>query len=190
APTETQPAAAPRPRSFKSSSSPACGHVRHASGSPQAPPAPPSRNSQVRQPRLDSLLNGVPNRTNTGKLLLVGSGQGRRIWKTPVNPLVLAGEHRAALGIRLVADGNDIVKHLASIDKILGPLGKLPLGRNAQLLHGPNNKRIQLPRLDARALHLEPVAGQMPQHRLANLTPARIMDANEHYSLLFHARSF
>lgn len=102
-----------------------------------------------------------------------------------MQPLCDTNENRAAFRARLVADCDDIGKHLAGLDEIEHGFGLVARNVNADFLHGFHNNRIEFARLKTGTVGFKLVAADLIQERLGHLAAGAVMDANEQ-NFTFH----
>ena len=111
----------------------------------------------------------VSHLSHPGHNLLVAAGEGRRIGEGPMQSLREARKDRAALGRFLRTDGDDNLKDLLGIKKVIDAFRGVARDVDADLGHGANDEGIELPRLKASAFGLESVTAMFPEKCLCHL---------------------
>ncbi|MPM85462.1 hypothetical protein SDC9_132543 [bioreactor metagenome] len=95
-------------------------------------------------------------------------------------------EHRAALGIALVAHGHHVVESFPPVDVLICRFCILAFHGDADLSHGLDHQWIEISGFDATAVHIKAITGIVADECLTHLASGRIVDAYKHDSFLAH----
>jgi hypothetical protein len=134
-------------------------------------------------------FDGVPNPADANKSFLFRPGQGRWVFKSPMEPFGHSGEDRTTFGTCLVADCHNVIEMFPLFQKIEYAFGLILGDVNADFMHRFHDQRVQDARLDARTFHIEEPTSVLLQKSFGHLAPGAVVDANEQ-DFFFHESPF
>src|SRR6266699_334869 len=120
-------------------------------------------------PFFDFGFDRVAHFAGAGKLFVVCAGDSGRVRETPMRPRGNTGEGGAALGAGFIANGDDISKALAGLERVMDGFGLLAVNVYADFPHGFDNDGVEFAGFEPGAVDLELFAANFVEERFRHL---------------------
>jgi hypothetical protein len=136
-------------------------------------------------PRLDAGADLVADFACAGQALFTRAGEGRRIWKTPVQSFGHTREDRAPLGATLVAHRDNVGEQFARFEGIEHGLSLLVRNIDGDLAHRFDCQGVKRTGFQSGAVRLKLFAAKLIEKRFGHLAAGAVMNTDEQ-DFLFH----